>query len=163
MQKKHFLIVALALLVSLLVLANLPIGRQWLTSKISLAQPQTILLPQSPCDLAQAACNYPLPNGDELSLDIQPKPIRPMHPLQLAVIIKSAAPQPNTTYRVKAELTGTNMDMGLTQTTLSQQTNGAFIGEISIPVCTTGKMRWQMMLILDGPSQVRIPFLFDAG
>lgn len=123
----------------------------------------TTTLPVSPCDLNQGACTVALPGGGRLVASIGPRPIPVLKPLHIEVNV-----QGRSVSGVRLDFSGVDMDMGFNQTELkpgesSRAGELRFTGRGNLPVCVTGKMRWQVIFILDeGGASLAVPFHFDA-
>ena len=94
----------------------------------------------SQCDLRQQSCT--VSHGDaRVTLDIQPRDIRSLTPLNYRVSIEGADAK-----QVIIDLQGTEMYMGINQTALSPVADkpGVFTGQGELGVCTTGEMGWRL-------------------
>lgn len=119
---------------------------------------QTIAAPAD-CDLHRFSCRTRLPDGGEVEFSILPRPIEPMQPLRLAVRVSG-----HSVRRVKVDFAGVEMNMGFLRPTLREEGEGLFVGEVSLPVCVTGRMLWQATVLLDGrEGRVAITHRFAAG
>ncbi|SEQ43664.1 hypothetical protein SAMN03080615_01548 [Amphritea atlantica] len=112
----------------------------WLGSKM-FALPSV----QSPgmasnCDLNQQSCTVDM--GEvSLSVDIQPRPVRSLTPLNYRVSINGTSAS-----KVIIDLQGSEMYMGINQTELTadESSPGAFSGQGELAICTTGEMLWRL-------------------
>ncbi|HNC17771.1 MAG TPA: hypothetical protein PKN13_06925 [Accumulibacter sp.] len=119
-----------------------------------------IILPLSDCDLNQGNCQTVLPNGERMVFSIEPRPIPAVKPLQLQLIVDR-----NDLRQVEVDFAGATMQMGYNRTRLAKQADGQrFIGQATLPICTTGAMQWQATVILDtGTASIAVPFHFVSG
>jgi hypothetical protein len=109
------------------------------------------------CDPGLAPCAAETPLG-RVVLELSPRPIAPMSPLQVAV--DAAGPLDD----VRIELMGRDMDMGPNVARLTPLAATRWRGAATIPVCTTGRMHWDAILVLRlGPRTERLVFGFQAG
>ncbi len=115
---------------------------------------ETMAVP--PCDPAHVAqCESPLPHGGRLVFSIRPQPVRPLEKLQLSVRLVNFP-----AHRVEVSLDGIDMSMGEYRTELLNS-SGEFSGQAVLPVCTSGTMTWQAILIVHGEAEaVAVPFYF---
>ncbi|MBL8398181.1 MAG: hypothetical protein JNL84_08570 [Candidatus Accumulibacter sp.] len=116
-----------------------------------------ITLPLSDCDLNQGGCQTVLPDGERVEFSIEPRPIPTVKPLSLHLTIDRGDLR-----QVDVDFTGATMQMGYNRTRLTKQTDGRrFVGQSSLPICTTSAMQWQATVILDtGKALFAIPFRF---
>lgn len=109
------------------------------------------------CDLGQAPCAADTSLG-RIELELAPRPIPAMQPLLVAV--SATAPLDE----VRLDLAGRDMDMGPNQTRLNRQGTLRWQGSATIPICLTGRMRWEATLrIRRGDQQESLRFGFEAG
>ena len=101
----------------------------------------------SACDLHVNACEATLKDGSVLSLEIEPKSIPLMKPLQFKVTSNVDVPT------IEIKLFATNMNMGLHTIKLNQTSKGIFEGEGMLPTCIMGNMIWQANVILNQLTQ----------
>lgn len=99
------------------------------------------------CDLHVSACEVTLKDGSPLSLEITPKEIPLMKPLQFKVTTKVDLPS------LEIKLFATNMNMGLHTIKLNQTAQGVYEGEGMLPTCVVGNMIWQANVILNQTAQ----------
>ncbi len=112
------------------------------------------------CDLRASACRVGFASGGGATLDIQPRGIPLVHPLQIAVTLDGLAPP----RRVELDLTGVDMDMGLNRVALHPGDRpGSYVGEAMLPVCVRDSMRWQARVLLHTADGIRAAsFRFDT-
>ncbi|WP_299198135.1 hypothetical protein [uncultured Amphritea sp.] len=94
----------------------------------------------STCDLNKQSCTVDM--GEvSITLDIQPRPVRSLIPLNYRVSIDGARAS-----KVMINLQGSEMYMGINQTELTPVENipGDFSGKGELAVCTTGEMLWRL-------------------
>ena len=110
------------------------------------------------CDLHTSTCEVTLKDGSLLSLDIEPKTIPLMKPLQFRVTSNIDLPS------IEIKLFATNMNMGLHTIALKQTSKGVYEGEGMLPTCVVGNMIWQANVILNQPTQSQgAIFIFQTG
>lgn len=114
------------------------------------------------CDLQQGPCRFEL-DGVPLQLEATPRPMRSLLPFE----VRLSLPEQDTLIinRIDAELQGVDMYMGQNRFSLNteSETRSLWRGRSELAVCTTGEMRWYLLLTLEtlsGPRQFR--FEFDA-
>lgn len=112
----------------------------------------------SACDLNRGACQVELPGGGRLTAEITPRPIPVLKPLAVRLTVAGRRID-----AVRLEFSGVEMDMGFNQSVLAA-TDGGFVGTASLPVCVSGRMRWQAVFHIEGPDgRLDVPFQFDSG
>jgi hypothetical protein len=117
-----------------------------------------LALPVAACDPGLQDCHVTLPDGRQLAFVIAPRPIVPLHPLDLSVQVDGPPLQ-----EVRIDLNGADMEMGLSRAVLQAAGDGRYIGRTSLPLCVTGRMRWQATLHLRGDDgTLSLPFQFDT-
>lgn len=68
-----------------------------------------------------------------------------------------------TASRASVDFSGEDMNMGLLHAELHGTEAGQFQGEIVLPVCVSGRMRWRATLQLAlAHGAYRVPFRFEA-
>lgn len=100
---------------------------------------------KSHCDINRQACTVNMGQA-RLTLDIQPRPIRSMTPLNYQVTIEGGDAS-----EVMVNLQGSEMFMGINQTALTavEGKPGVFQGVGQLAVCTTGEMLWHLTVSAD--------------
>jgi hypothetical protein len=121
-----------------------------------LLNPKTdITLTLSSCDLAKQACIATLPDGGQLEFSIEPRPIPSLKPLKLQASIKGSEVR-----KIEIDFAGTDMKMGHNRPTL-QGSSGQFTGQANLPVCVTGKMEWDVTVLVEtSKALIAVPFRF---
>ena len=93
-----------------------------------------------------------------MSIDLSPRPVPVLRPITINVRFDN-----KTAATAWLDLKGVDMDMGLNRAKLQAQDGKTLQGQITIPICLTGTMRWQLELHLDeGPQSETIGFNFSA-
>lgn len=127
-------------------------------SPLLLAKAEVTLAVPPGCDLNRSACSADLPGGGRVELDITPRPVPLVKPLQLVVSISGMVAE-----QVDIDFAGLSMNMGYNRKTLTAAGQGRFRGEAMLPVCVSGRMTWRATLIVDsGRQRIAVPFLFEA-
>ena len=129
-------------------------------SPLLLAKSDLTVTPPADCDLNQRACVVSLPEGGKLELGFSAQPVPVMKSFQIAAAISGIEAD-----AVEIDFAGADMNMGYNRKTLtaSPDAPGRFVGDALIPVCTTGRMRWQATLLIQTRRQrIAVPFLFEA-
>jgi hypothetical protein len=119
---------------------------------------QALAVEPPPCDLNAGPCGAPLPAGAKVMLTITPSPIPVMVPLHIEMSASGFIPT-----RVSLDFAGEDMNMGLLRPELLGTEPGRFQGEMVLPVCVSGPMRWRATLMLESDrGAFQIPFRFEA-
>lgn len=151
---KFAIALAALALCALLVAGYVFSGRSLHTAAIG-----DVALPLSTCDLNRAPCRVTLPDGTELIAEITPRPIAVMRPLTVRLNWSKGEGK-----SVNLDLTGVDMEMGITRSLLQETGPGQYLGQTTLAVCVTGAMRWRVEFILDnGEGRIIVPFEFSAG
>ncbi len=108
------------------------------------------------CDLHAGPCTSTLPGGGRIELSIEPRPIPLLRPLSLAVRVEGLDAR-----RVEIDFTGVDMNMGYNRPELKRENGNRFTGQATLPVCITGRMAWQaMVLVTTNDIRAAAPFRF---
>jgi hypothetical protein len=127
-------------------------------SPLLLPKADLTLAPADDCDLNQRACAANVPGGGRIELDIAPHPIPVINPMHVTATIGGIAPD-----KVELDFQGVVMEMGFNRIPLLPTGEGRYVGEVSIPVCVTGRMLWRATLVVETDSKrIAVPFLFEA-
>lgn len=117
-----------------------------------------VVMPEPGCDLHRRPCRATLPDGGQLELSLQPRPIPMLTPL--AVAVRTSGIDGSA---VAVDFTGVNMDMGPNHIQLAGAGTGLYQGQATLPVCVTGNMPWQAAVSVETPSgRISVPFRFDT-
>ncbi len=120
---------------------------------ISCSNKSNNILPD--CDINSGPC-IKYYKGKEISLDIEPKPIKAMKPLYFRVKLKNY----NEVQSMIIDLSMPEMTMGFNHVKMKNTGSDIFEGPGIIPVCPTGKKLWKVRVIIDG--QKKAEFLFNV-
>lgn len=93
--------------------------------------------PSPACDLKKGICKVELNSTQNVSLEIFPKGIPLMKPLNFIVYAKGVK-----TDSIKLKIYATNMQMGTHKLTLKRVSNDRFEGTQVLPTCIVGGMIW---------------------
>ena len=122
------------------MIGNRHIERYALAILLGLAGCQPAPSPKgSLCDLGHGVCSAGPPT-QQIVLSIEPRPIRPMQPLQVKLRI------PVEAQHVTLRFDGLDMDMGPNQIRLQNTGPNEWSGTATIPLCITGDMNWKAVL-----------------
>ena len=117
-------------------------------------------LPLSSCDISVQECSVQLPQGAQLTLSIDPRPIRAMQKLTIKVDITGNGLDPR---KVEIDFAGVDMNMGYNRPELSGGSRH-FSGQTILPICITGTMTWKAtVLITKDQEKIAIPFQFSVA
>jgi hypothetical protein len=110
------------------------------------------------CDLGAGPCTARLPDGGEVTLSVEPRPIPLLRPLALRVVIGGL--QADAT---AVDFLSTDMDMGYNRPSLAADGPGRFRGEGMLPTCTRSHMNWEARVLLTTPrGPIVVPFRFET-
>jgi hypothetical protein len=116
-------------------------------------------LPLSPCDLQRSACETPLADGARLRVDIGTRPLPLVQAFAVDVQLTGLDAQ-----SVEIDFSGVDMNMGLNRSVLQAQGGGRFSGSATLPVCVTGRMLWELQVIVqNGRERLAVPYRFVTG
>ena len=97
------------------------------------------------CDLHSGPCRIGLPDGGEVEVEVEPRPIRTLVPF--AITVRHQGRELNT---VSVDLNGVDMNMGFNRPVLEQVVPGIYRGETLLPTCVLERMTWRAQILLDG-------------
>lgn len=108
------------------------------------------------CDLQIGPCSSDIPGGGRIEFTIAPHPIPLLQPLRLSVKVQGLDAR-----TVEVDFTGVDMNMGYNRPRLQRENNGQFSGQTTLPVCITGRMAWQAVVVVTSDkTKVAAPFHF---
>jgi hypothetical protein len=123
----------LAFLFVALVLIAGGLTRWWLA-------PEEVMSTEVHCDLSQGYCQITTAEG-EMSLSVSPSPFKVMsaHKVMLNTAQSVFIPE-------SLEVTGVNMEMGLTKVDFRSAGVQAWAATLMLPICTQSEMTWRFLL-----------------
>jgi len=117
-------------------------------------------LPVSACDPGLAPCTLAMPGGEKLTVGFSEHPPKALKPFTVLATLGMDA----DIRAMRLVLSGADMNMGTFNQTLVRDAAGFYQGDVVLPVCMSGAMRWQMDLIVEyDTEQVIAPFIFSVG
>ncbi|CAA6809411.1 MAG: Unknown protein [uncultured Thiotrichaceae bacterium] len=137
MQTRHLWYIVSALL---LITVGL-FGKQYLNQQAEAGFAE-IQIATPDCHLQTTPCSLRFSDGNEITLDITPKPISALIPLSFDIKTSN-----DVFSKLAIQVTGINMDMGNTQFPIPKTAAQQFIGEGILPICTQSTMLWQIRAI----------------
>ena len=153
MNRKILIDVIGILLIALVVV----VGYQ--LSPLLLPKADIVVQPDPACNLQRQACVVSLPAGGTIELAMGTRPIPMVKPFEVQVATSGFSPS-----RVEVDFAGIEMNMGLIRPELAARGNGRFAAQVTLPVCITGAMDWQVtVLIENGGERIAIPYRFSSG
>lgn len=141
------------LLIALLVVVGYKL------SPMLLPKADVTVQPDPSCNLQRQSCAVDLPSGGQIELSSSVLPIPMVKPFEIRVATVGISPA-----RVEVDFAGIDMNMGLNRPVLVQRSPGQYVAEVSLPVCITGLMDWQVTVLVEtGGERIAIPYRFSAG
>ena len=118
------------------------------------------VLPDPACDLQRQSCSVKLADGAQIELSMGTRPVPMVKPFVVNVRVAGFEPR-----RVEVDFAGVDMNMGLIRPELASNGSAVYSAEVSLPVCITGQMDWQVTLLVERANErLAIPFrLSSAG
>ncbi|ESQ13935.1 MAG TPA: hypothetical protein DIW77_17490 [Chromatiaceae bacterium] len=112
------------------------------------------------CDISHSSCSVHFSSGGSVQLDIRPRAITVLRPLQIRVQLKSLP----KARRVQVDFAGLDMDMGYNRVTLSAADQaGNYAGSGMLPICVRSRMDWEARVLIELPDVVlAAPFRFET-
>mgnify|MGYP001024817790 CR=1 FL=1 len=140
------------------LLACLWLGAQLIQQSLSSADRAQLI----DCDLQQGPCEFEL-DGVAMRLEATPRPLKSLLPFTLR--LQLADPDALGLVNITAELQGVEMYMGQNRFRLDAEPGEPELwrGHSELAICTTGEMRWYLLLTLDTATGFKLArFEFDA-
>ncbi|MGE5470910.1 MAG: hypothetical protein ACM3X0_08960 [Bacteroidota bacterium] len=153
MNKKILVDVIGILLLALVVVVGYKL------SPLLLPKADLTVQPAAGCDLNRQACAAELPDGGRVELSSDVRPIPMVQPFHVELTVSGLQPT-----QVEVDFAGVDMNMGLNRPRLQPVGDGRFVGEVSLPVCVTGQMDWQVTVLVETARQrLAIPYRLSAA
>ena len=153
MNKKILIDLIGILLIALVVVVGYKL------SPILLPKADVVVQPDPACDLQRQACTVKLPAGGSVELEMGTRPVPMVRPFEVRVTTSGFSPD-----RVEVDFAGIEMNMGFNRPELAARGNGLHAAMVTLPVCITGAMDWQVtVLIENGGERIAIPYRFGSG
>lgn len=116
-------------------------------------------LPLVSCDLQQTVCDTALGDGGRLQLDVGTRPMPLVQPFEVRLQVDGLAAK-----SVELDFSGVDMNMGVNRLGLQSLGNGRFVGSASLPICVTGQMLWQLLVVIQTDRErLAVPYRFVTG
>jgi len=111
------------------------------------------------CDLNTGACTAQLPAGGTITLEVAPRPVPVVTPLDIRVQLQDIAP-----LAVEVDFSGVDMDMGFNRFALEpDEERNRYQGRGTLPVCVRDRMLWEAtVLVTTRGGVVAAPFRFES-
>ena len=139
----------------IMLLAGVLAALVW--QRVRLPAEAVLAVAEPDCDLHTAPCRAWLPDGRWVELEISPRPIEMLRPLELQVRAGGLAAG-----AARVDIAGEDMYMGFNRPELAADGNG-FAGSGILPMCVTDSMTWRATVLLDTPEgTVAAPFRFTT-
>jgi len=123
----------LAFLFVALVLIAGGVTRWWLA-------PEEVISTEVRCELSQGQCQF-VAEETLIRISVSPNPIKVMIQHEIQVTSDQGAFTPEA-----LEVTGLNMEMGLTRVVFGSAGVQAGMANLMLPICTQSNMDWQFLL-----------------
>jgi hypothetical protein len=118
---------------------------------------EKLLTAEPGCNLQRAACSVVSDEGS-FEISLAPQPIATAKPLRIEVRTSS-----NKVSRIDADFAGVGMNMGYFRPALQAHGDGLFAADLSLPVCISGHMLWDLTLLVEtGTTFLVIPLRFST-
>jgi len=128
-------------------------------SPILLPKADVTVQPDPGCDLQQQACAVNLPSGGKIELSMGVRPVPMVKPFEVQVATSGFSPS-----RVEVDFAGVDMNMGLNRPEFTARGDGKFSANVTLPVCITGQMDWQVTVLIEtGSERIAIPYRLKSG
>ena len=153
MNKKILIDLIGVLLIALVVVVGYKL------SPILLPKADVTVQPDPACDLQREACAVNLPSGGKIELSMGTRPVPMVKPFEVQVATSGFSPS-----RVEVDFAGVDMNMGFNRPEFTAGSNGKYSATVTLPVCITGLMDWQVTVLVEtGSERVAIPFRLVSG
>lgn len=153
-SSKRFRLLAVPLAV-VMVLVGVLAALVW--QRLQLPSDARVVTAPADCNLHAGPCRAILPEGGWIELDISPRPIEMLVPLDLQVRIRGLEAD-----GARVDFAGEEMYMGHNRPEL-KQVEGGFAGQGILPMCVTDSMTWRTSVLVDTPEgPVAAVFRFET-
>lgn len=153
MNKKILIDLIGVLLIALVVVVGYKL------SPLLLPKADITVQPDPGCDLQQRACTVELPGRGKVELSMGTRPVPMVKPFAIEVTSTGFSPE-----LIEVDFAGVDMNMGLNRSRLMALGNGRYRAETSLPVCISGKMDWQVTVLVEtGSERIAIPYRLVSG
>jgi hypothetical protein len=99
-----------------------------------------------------------MPEVGRLEVDFSARPPQALRPFTVRATLETT----EEIRAVRLDLSGVDMDMGVISHNLAGDAEGNYRGEVVLPICVTGIMRWQADFIVEYDDvRVVAPFVFS--
>jgi len=110
------------------------------------------------CGLSEFPCRVKLNSGGSVQLNISPRPVVVMKPLDVQVELSKVAAK-----RVVAQFGGVGMNMGINRYIFKQRQDGSYQATVTLPVCIRNRMEWEAEILLETEQGIIVaPFKFET-
>ncbi|MCB1772889.1 MAG: hypothetical protein KDI88_04685 [Gammaproteobacteria bacterium] len=109
------------------------------------------------CDLARGPCTAVFPDGASIRLAFDADRLTPLHPLPASVTVDGTDAD-----AAHIEFSGIDMNMGLVTQELDRIGDGEFAGQVTLPVCVRGSMKWRAYVTAAAGAHYRALFVFET-
>ena len=144
-------------LIGVLLIALVVVGYK--LSPILLPKADVTVQPDPGCDLQQQACPVELPGRRKIELSMGTRPVPMVKSFAIEVTSSGFSPD-----RIEVDFAGVDMNMGLNRPLLTAHGDHRYGAEVTLPVCITGKMDWQVTVLVEtGSERIAIPYRLVSG
>ena len=109
---------------------------------------------QAACDLRKEPCIASFANDESISLDITPKSIPLLKPLELTIKLNEVS-SPINIEKIQVDFVGIGMDMGFNRATLKLTQSQLYQGQAVLPICTQQRMDWEARVFIHSISGIK--------
>lgn len=153
MNKKILIDVIALELIALVVIVGYKLSPMLLPSADVTVQPDPV------CNLQREACTVRLPAGGSVTLTMGTRPVPLVKPFEVQVATSGFSP-----VGIEVDFSGVDMNMGYNRAQLAAQGAGNYAAQVTLPVCVTGSMDWQVTVLIEtGGERMAIPYRFSTG
>lgn len=111
------------------------------------------------CDLRAGPCTAHFPGGGAVTVSLEPRGIPVVRPLAIEVTTQALEVS-----AVAVDFSGVDMNMGYNRSSLRPAGQGLYRGQGMLPVCVSGRMRWEARVLVATPAGLfAAPFRFETG